>query len=531
MKKPPPPMTHSRLITLLIRIFTCGVFVTTVASSSPLLAQGVKGSGSAPADTGFPAPTKYFEIVKRGCDAILENAIDTYGEQHSGMILSVLNHQTAKPLVDVLPRAPHGVRRPDRTGLGGSNANLQQNLYRVMRSLSRLTGDDRYEKAVRNAIADFFRITQHPDTGLLAWGEHLYWNCVEDRLGDMDYPHQTHEPKLPFIYFDLAYALEPQRTLNYARGLWEHQIACKETGDFSRHAKYNVHGPSRGHDFPKEGSFFIKTWSEAYAKTQDPYYANAVKVLARRYQDRMNDRHLLEWESKGAPDRVNKCVTLWMVSLALESHDAASRMDPETAALLTELAERLDKGFLALPHMAAVPEQAFVAFAFTDSGKPRPDPKKKSDGYSATVGMGYGISTTSMFATLCYSRSKQIGDTPAGVAYRKLVVQAADIYSNMRFDPKANDVWAGEYGFAIFTQLAAFRLTKNQAYLLAAQKIADHAIADLWDEGNAVLPRASTRTDYYDVISYGDTTMLAFLALYEHLSGMDPIVPISDIVR
>lgn len=63
---------------------------------------------------------------------------------------------------------------------------MQQDLYRAIQHPSRITGERRYDEAVRVALGDFLRITQHPETGLLAWGEHLYWDFVEDRLGDID---------------------------------------------------------------------------------------------------------------------------------------------------------------------------------------------------------------------------------------------------------------------------------------------------------------------------------------------------------
>ena len=83
---------------------------------------------------------------------------------------------------------------------------------------------------------------------------------------------------------------------------------------------------------------------------------------------------------------------------------------------------------------------------------------------------------------------------------------------------------------AILLELAAYRLTASQVYLDAACQLADDAIAVLWD-GDRVLPRASTRTHYYDVISYADTLMLSLLALHEHVAGLDPQVPISDLNR
>ena len=474
------------------------------------------------------ASTPYLDTVRRAADGLLENARDTYGSQHSGMVLSVLDCHTCKPLAE-LPKAPAGVRYGDRTGVGGSNANLQQDLYRALHHLSRITGDRRYTDAAHAALVDFLRITQHPDTGLLAWGEHLYWNCVEDRLGDLD-PNRTHEPKRKLVFFNELYEVEPERTLNYARGLWDHQIADQKTGDFSRHAKYDRHAPGTGYDFPKEGSYFISTWSQAYEKTREPVYREAVTVLATRYLNRTNELNLLEWESTGRPGRTNKCVPLWMVSLALESHDAAQRMDPETAELLSTLARRQDTGFLNLRHAPDDPERGFVFFAFTNSGSLRPDKLKETDGHSRHWGLGYGVHATSMFGLLSYSRQAQLGSGPAAEDYRKLVIQAADLYVGLPPDPQQNDLWAGEYGTAILLEIAAHRLTGDTDYLDAARRLGDHATEALWDEGR-VLPRASTKTSYYDVVSYADTLMLALLALHEHVAGLDPRVPISDLIR
>jgi hypothetical protein len=227
---------------------------------------------------------------------------------------------TTKPLHN-LPKAPDGVRTEDRTGPGGSNTNLQQDLYRTMHHLSRLTGDPRYSAAAHAALVDFLRITQNPDTGLLAWGEHLYWNCFDDCLGD-------------------------------------------STGN----------GES------------IHTWSQAYGKTKDPYFDHAVRVLATRHLNKLTERH--------------------------------------------------DRGFLGLPHSPNDPKRGYVFFAYTDSGKVRPDVKKQTDGYSRHWAMGYGVHTTSMFATLSYTRQAQLSAGETGDAYRKLVVQAADLYCNVEPDAK-----------------------------------------------------------------------------------------------
>jgi len=202
-------------------------------------------SGIVSAAFGAESQDRYLTVARRAADALLAEGRDDYGPQKSALILSVLDPKTGRPL-SKLPKAPSGVRGSDRCPPYGSNANLQQDLYRTLDELSRITGDPRYVQASHAALVDFLRMTQHPETGLLAWGEHLCWDCQNDRATAAKPEDKLiHEPKRGFLYFDLLYQAEPARMLKYARGLWDHQIADHRTGDFSRHAAYDKLGPGR----------------------------------------------------------------------------------------------------------------------------------------------------------------------------------------------------------------------------------------------------------------------------------------------
>jgi uncharacterized protein YyaL (SSP411 family) len=145
-------------------------------------------------------------------------------------------------------------------------------------------------------------------------------------------------------------------------------------------------------------------------------------------------------------------------------------------------------------------------------------------------GMGYGVNTTAMFALQCYARGTQLGDASESAAYRRLVVAVADLYARELPDAKSADLWAGEYGMVIFTEIGAYRLTGEPKYLEAARTVADRALADLWADGY-VLPRASMRTAHYEAVSYPDTLLLSLLALHEHVAGLTPTVVISALGR
>jgi hypothetical protein len=44
---------------------------------------------------------KYLYIVKRSLDSLLANAVDRYGKEHSGLIISILNCRDASPTTPI----------------------------------------------------------------------------------------------------------------------------------------------------------------------------------------------------------------------------------------------------------------------------------------------------------------------------------------------------------------------------------------------------------------------------------------------
>ena len=104
--------------------------------------------------------TNFLEVVRRYADAMIEHGRDTYGPQKSGLLLSALDRMTLTPL-KVRPAPPGGIRRGDRPGrawsaMNGANPHLDQNLLRVLYTLSEITGDKRYAKTADEELKWFF---------------------------------------------------------------------------------------------------------------------------------------------------------------------------------------------------------------------------------------------------------------------------------------------------------------------------------------------------------------------------------------
>lgn len=114
------------------------------------------------------------------------------------------------------------------------NPASQQNLYRVLDGLTRLTGEPRYRAAAKAAIGYFFDNYQRPN-GLLYWGGHemVDFNTLEPAFGG------PHELKNNFPYYDLMWAVDPEATRRFLRGFWNAHIRNWERLDMNRHGSFH----------------------------------------------------------------------------------------------------------------------------------------------------------------------------------------------------------------------------------------------------------------------------------------------------
>jgi hypothetical protein len=474
-----------------------------------------------PDDSTKPEVESYLRLVKGYADALIEHGTDKYGNMASPMILSMLDRAKLRPF-STMPEAPHGIRASDRVTPYGCNINLDQNMYRVLYSLSAITGDDKYKVAADAALATFLRVAPSPVTKLLAWGEHLCWDIKSDKPNSND-GHLTHEPKRPTILFEKLYDLNSEVMIDYCDGLWEHQIHDHNTGNFSRHAQYHKHKTSSNYDFPKEGGYFIADWSRAFEKTGESRFLDYIDVLADRYLMKMNSnaKNLIAFDSvRGFADLSAS------ISLAIDCHASAMRITPGPVRnKLLRLAQGFDEGVQSLPHR--IKDAGFVQYVSLKDFTLYPH--KENRGYSFTWNMKYGRKTTAMLGVLFYSRYRQLEDGKRKASYRKTVLQVADKY--LSSEPSIDDrPWPVELGIVTCLQLAAHELTGKQVYLNRAKHFADLGIEFYWPN-DSPLPKADPDSNHYENITRADTLAYALLRIVAIENSLSADIPISNIDR
>jgi HEAT repeat protein len=103
----------------------------------------------------------------------LKYSRDTYGPKHTPLFVDGLNIHTHEPVKWI---APNG----DRWIL--SNLASQQNLFRTLDGLTRITANPKYKQAAMDAITYSFENLRSPN-GLLYWGGHAAYDLGADHIG------------------------------------------------------------------------------------------------------------------------------------------------------------------------------------------------------------------------------------------------------------------------------------------------------------------------------------------------------------
>jgi hypothetical protein len=347
----------------------------------------------------------------------------------------------------------------------------------------------------------------------MAWGEHLYWNFETEACAGRD---DAHEICGEWPFWDQCYRLAPEASWRFAIGLWDHQIADKKSGDFSRHARYSRHGPQRGSDFPRYAGQMIACWADAYTRKEnanrprrDELVTAIATVVARM------ERNLAGSENGDLPAGSNPSNQRFSwpgsnLELARCLWIAAPHLDESLAQRMRELALKQDRRFLQLPHRITT-GGGFAATMDTTTGKPRSRSMNKP--YTADWASGYGHGIHAGLALKCFVRYQQLAaDHPDLAArYKPLILAAAGRYLTADPDPNAL-IKPGPISQVIRLELAAYQLTRDGEYLACAHHFGRLGIRLFLDD-ESPLPKATNQHPHYETITGGTTFMQTLLQL------------------
>ena len=441
----------------------------------------------------------YLEIVKSYAQTLVENGRDTYGKKHSPLIAAALDRKSLK-LGGA--RGIAGIRNHDRC-TNGANPMHDQNLYQILYALTEITGEKKYAAEADKTLKFFFENGQSPATGLMAWGEHMGWNFSSEHAHG-----GAHEFFRPWVLWNRCHDLAPDAVLKFAKGLWDHQIANHETGEFSRHAGWDKHGPGGKNEYPRHGGFYIMTWAKAYRETRDPVYAKAVETLVDMF-NRLSAEKTGAIPCSSHPQRARIMWPESNLSLAVDLTDSAPAFPEPLRQKMLKRATDTDKVYLSLKHDFSPNGIGFVAGADIHTLEPFTTGPWT---HTQTWATAYGKVTDAQVASLCYLRYRQLPEGPTKTGYRKLITNCAKRYLERKPD-LSKTIFPGPLGDAIFHMLAAYEITGDKKFLARADVFARIAVASFLTD-DIPLPRASSQHAHYEAITRGDTMMMALLKLW-----------------
>jgi hypothetical protein len=443
-------------------------------------------AGPAPAAEEPQSKRDYLRIVRDYADALIDHGRDVYGKEHSPLFAEALDRTTMRILegrvlarVSRIPRNEWGIRPHDRM-ISGGNPQHCLNLYQILYALAAITGEKRYADEADQSLKFFFDRCQSPATGLLCWGEHAGWDFRTERRIDKP-AGNTHEFYRPWVLWDRSWHVAAAPCGRFALGLWEHQIGNHTTGDYSRHAAIDAHGPGTEAPYARHGGFYIETWAHAYKRHRESVFLQAIEsVVDGLERARIHEGGMLTGGSKRRGSR-----RAYDVSLAVSLGNAADRVPDNLAVKLRTVASTNDAVF-ATTHGEgwAAPEDALWSNAYG----------------------GSGMAGTANVYMLRYRQERD-------EAYRRVVLRTADQYRRRTIN-LSKPVWPGTMGNVIFLMLNGHELTGDAQYLAAADRFAETGIALFLDDA-CPLPKASHVHDHYEAATNGDTLMMALLRLWQ----------------
>lgn len=473
-----------------------------------------KLSAANPVKEGRP---DFLKLVEDYAVTMINHGRDHYGKEHSPLFASALNRETMKLGTKEEFGSIEGVRETDRA-LGGANPLSDKDLLQILYKLTELTGDKKYAKEADKALGFFFSRCQSPATGLMCWGEHLYWDFNSEACAHAP-KFDIHETEV-WPFWDRCYKLAPNACWKFAIGEWDHQIFDKTTGDFSRHAKWSEHGPKSGFEFPRYAGQMIERWADAYRRKENlnrerrEELLTAIKVLFHRMEEnaKLTKSGYLPAGRSSEGDHIN---VVWLTSnleLARCLEIAAHLMDTELAARMKKFAFQQDMNFLSAPHKFDSIGGGFAVTLHAETGKPRVRSMNKP--YTSEWGSGYGYGPHAGTANLCYQRYSKLSAEYPDLAhkYRSLMLVAANKY--LESSPDTSQLLKPDvFSSVIELMLNSYETTGDRVYLDRATYFGQLGVEIFLSDGFA-LPRATNKNHHYEAMTGGPAFMYELLKIH-----------------
>ncbi|MFC1765376.1 ankyrin repeat domain-containing protein, partial [Planctomycetota bacterium] len=195
--------------------------------------------------------SKYLQAVREFADNVLKYGRDTYGPKHTPLFVDGLNIHTHEPVKWISPKGDLSETTETEEWIL-SNLALQQNLFRVLDSLTAITSDPRYRQAAMDAIAYAFENLRTPN-GLFYWGEVNAYDAGSDTEVFRRNYRDRCSFKAIYPHYQLMWEVDPNATEEFIETLWAAHILDWSNLDMDRIAPLDKLQVTKGWEHEYEG--------------------------------------------------------------------------------------------------------------------------------------------------------------------------------------------------------------------------------------------------------------------------------------
>ncbi len=299
-------------------------------------------------------------IITKICNAI--DLMIESSKPYKGLFPSILNAETGEMLMEKPPKIP-GQRDGDRAHLG-TNLIHDEPLLATMNALAETESKPEYVEAVDRYLEHFARNCTDTVSGLFPWGEHSFWQLIEERVGCSRNPDggtaiHDHLRKVPLWLWQKLNTYNPACVQSFADGLDYHWTEGDGL-EYIRHAnidtKAHLVRGGRACDFPRHSGFYIFDLVFAYTQDQRPETLQQIQNYTDYWWEKKDARGLLRIESRSPKEderffEMNAPTQTFSLGMSLlESAALIESLLPELAAQMRQYGLVYINGFLAAPH-------------------------------------------------------------------------------------------------------------------------------------------------------------------------------------
>jgi len=210
--------------------------------------------------------SKYLQAVREFADNVLKYGRDTYGSKHTPLFIDGLNVHTHEPVKWNDPNTG------DHWTL--SNLASQQNLFRTLDGLTRITGDPKYKQAAMDAIEYAFENLRGPN-GLFYWGVGYAYDADGDRERS-DGLTRNHSLRFVYPYYRLMWDVTQDGLKGYIESLWAAHVLDWSNLDVLRYAPLDKYKVAKGWNHKYKGGPVSNVGEGDCVTGSDLYYAAAI---------------------------------------------------------------------------------------------------------------------------------------------------------------------------------------------------------------------------------------------------------------